>query len=311
MTDHTLQLASAALDAIGNTLAVCLHSVVPKGHADAFLKLEHLNPTGSYKDRMAKSAIEEAGCRGALRPGITVVEVTYGSTGPSMAFVCAVKGYKLRAASCGAYLVAKFGTMSAFGAAGDLIQSPSGQATADLVPRMTEHTRNSAQRGIATWRTSLRTRTCSLAMHSLATSRWSSFQGIDGFCGVVDAAGMATPVAKGMKSRLPQVRILFLEPASAPTITDGRYRTHTVEGIGLGFVPPLLDRELHNEARSIHEGEARAMCRRLAKEEYWLLVRGLGPGRTVVTIACDTGLRYMDGDLYDDGFSLPRCERTF
>ncbi|KAK7423078.1 hypothetical protein QQZ08_009245 [Neonectria magnoliae] len=275
--------SSSALDAIGNTPVVRLHSVVPEGHADVFLKLEYLNPTGSYQDRMAKSIIEEAEHRGS-----------------SLAFVCAVKGYKLRVASSDAYSVAKLRTMTAFGAAVDSIKSPSTQITAELMPKMVEHVKDIAQRG-----------DCYLAD-----------QGIDGFCGDVGAAGMVMGVAKAMKSRLPQIRVLVLEPTSAPTITEGRYGVHTVEGIGLGFVPPLLDRELYDEARSIHEGEARTMCRRLAKEEGLLvgistglnvvaailLARELGPGRTVVTVACDTGLKYMNGDLYGDGCSLLQCE---
>ncbi|KAM0200572.1 hypothetical protein ACHAQI_011586 [Fusarium lateritium] len=314
-----------ALDAIGNTPVVRLHSVVPAGHADVFLKLENLNPTGSYKDRMAKSIIEEAERRGALRRGMTVVEATCGSTGSSLAFVCAVKGYKLQAVSSDAYAVTKLRTMTAFGATVDLIESSSRQTTADLMPKLMKRAKDIAQREDCYLADQFNNPDVFTGYAKLGQELLEQFpRGIDGFCGAVGAGGMVMGVAKMMKPRLPKLRVLVLEPASAPTITEGRDGTHTVEGIGLGFVPPLLDREIYDEARSIHESEARTMCRRLAKEEGLLvgistgmnvvaaiqMAKELGPGKTVVTIACDTGLKYMNGDLHDDGYSLFQCERA-
>ncbi|KAI1615159.1 cysteine synthase [Exophiala viscosa] len=138
--------------------------------------------------------------------------------------------------------------------------------------------------------------------------------GIDAFCGAVGVAGMMMGVSRILKSKWPETRVVVLEPASSPVITKGRAGTHSVEGIGIGFVPPLLKRDLYDEARCIPEEEAQAMCRRLAREEGLLvgistglnvtaaiaLAKELGPGKTVVTVACDTGLKYMKGDLLAD-----------
>src|SRR4029077_14467539 len=128
---------NSALDAIGNTPVVRLNRVVPEGHAAVFVKLEFFSPTGSYKDRMAKTLIEEAERRGALKPGMTVVEATGGSTGSSLAFVCAVKGYPLRIVTSNAFSAEKLRTMAAFGAQLDVVDSPEG-ITPQLIPTMME-----------------------------------------------------------------------------------------------------------------------------------------------------------------------------
>lgn len=135
-----------ALNAIGNTRVVRLRHVVPDGSAQVFVKLEYFNPTGSYKDRMAKSIIEEAERRGDLKPGMRVVEARGGSTGSSLAFVCAVKGYHLIVASSNAFAMEKLRTMRSFGATVDLIHSPSGEISADLIPSMIRHAREVSNR---------------------------------------------------------------------------------------------------------------------------------------------------------------------
>ena len=138
--------------------------------------------------------------------------------------------------------------------------------------------------------------------------------GIDAFCGAVGVAGMTMGVARVLKSHSPTVRIAVLEPASSPVITEGKAGTHDIEGIGVGFVPPFLNQSLYDEARSVPEEEARTMCRRLAREEGLLvgtstglnvtaaiaLAKDLGPDKTVVTVASDTGLKYMNGNLHSD-----------
>ena len=304
-----------ALDAIGNTRVVRLRRVVPEGCAQVFLKLESLNPTGSYKDRMAKSMIEEAERRGELTQGMTVVEASGGSTGSSLAFVCAVKGYQLLVVSSNAFAIEKLRTMRGFGATVEIIYSPSGKITADLIPLMMRHAREVAERENSYLSDQFNNRDALIGYEGIGHELVEQFpDGIDAFCGAVGTAGMVTGVSRILKTKWPQTRVVVLEPASSPVISEGRPGTHHVEGVGIGFVPPLLDRDLYDEARAVPEEEGRIMCRRLASEEGLLvgtstglnvtaaiaLAKELGPGKTVVTVACDTGLKYMNGTLLAD-----------
>ncbi|KAJ4340930.1 hypothetical protein N0V95_007384 [Ascochyta clinopodiicola] len=309
---HSLTVGNA-LDAIGNTPCVQLKRVVPPGYARVFVKLESLNPTGSYKDRMAKSLIEEAESRGDLRPGMTVVEATGGSTGSSLAFVCAVKGYKFHVVSSNAYAEDKLRTMATFGATVELVHSPSGAITADLVPAMIQRAKEISQ-GDAHYNTDQFVNADAFAGYeALGLELLDQIpHGIDGFCSAVGTGGMAMGVSKVLKERSPETHVQILEPASAPFLTTGQGGSHRVEGVGIGYRPPLLNKDLYDEVRAISEEEGRAMCLRLAREEGILagtstglnviaaiaLAKQLGPDKTVVTVACDSGLKYMHSNLY-------------
>jgi cysteine synthase A len=279
------------------------------------VKLEYYNPTGSYKDRMALSMIEEAEARGALRPGMTVVEYTGGSTGSSLAFVCAVKGYPFTAVSSDAFAVEKLRTMRAFGAELIIIPSHDGLITPDLTPRMIEKARELAADENIYWTDQLHNPDIITGHKRLGRELLEQIEGpIHAFCGSVGTAGMLMGVASILREGDNTVRIIALEPASSAIISTGKAGDHHVEGIGIGFAPPLLDAALYDEARGIDEGESRLMARRLAREEGIFagvssgmnvvgalqLARELGPGHTVVTAAVDTGLKYLDGDLYDE-----------
>ncbi|EEU38271.1 uncharacterized protein NECHADRAFT_34758 [Fusarium vanettenii 77-13-4] len=307
-TSITPPCVSNVLDAIGNTPCVELKRITPEGHARVFLKLEFLNPTGSYKDRMARAVIEEAERRGILKPWMTVVEATGGSTGSSLALVCAVKGYKFRVISSDAFAKEKLRTMAAFGSDLDLIASANGKITPDLIPSIREKAKEfSKEEGFSNTNVLV-------GYQTLGHELIQQFpDGIDAFCGAVGGGGMVMGVSKILKEKYPQTRIVVLEPKSAPMITKGHGGSHSVEGIGIGFMPPLLDKCLYDEAKGIPEAEAREMCRRLAKEEGILvgtssglnvvaaleLAKQLGPGKTVVTVACDTGLKYMNSGLFE------------
>lgn len=307
------QPVNSILDAIGNTPCVKLKSVVPEGCADVFLKLESLNPTGSYKDRMAKSIIEEAERRGDLKPGMTVVEATGGSTGSSLALVCAVKGYKFHVACSNAFATEKLRTMGAFGADLHLINSPTGEITAELFGSIVQYAKSYAGNPDYYLADQFNNRDAFPGYKTLGEELVKQFpKGINAFCGATGGAGMAMGVSKVLKEEWPDCKVVILEPASAPLLTEGRTGKHSVEGIAPGFIPPLLDKALYDEARAIEEAEAREMCQRLAREEGILvgtstglnvvaavaLAKELGPGKTVVTVACDTGLKYMSGSLF-------------
>jgi cysteine synthase A len=292
-----------------------LRKVVLPDSAEVLVKLEYYNPTGSYKDRMALSMIEEAEARGALRPGMTVVEYTGGSTGSSLAFVCAVKGYPFTAVSSDAFAVEKLRTMRAFGAELIIIPSHDGLITPDLTPRMIEKARELAADENIYWTDQLHNPDIITGHKRLGRELLEQIEGpIHAFCGSVGTAGMLMGVASILREGDNTVRIIALEPASSAIISTGKAGDHHVEGIGIGFAPPLLDAALYDEARGIDEGESRLMARRLAREEGIFagvssgmnvvgalqLARELGPGHTVVTAAVDTGLKYLDGDLYDE-----------
>jgi cysteine synthase A len=302
-----------ATDVIGNTPVVQLRKVVPPGAADVLVKLEWFNPTGSYKDRMALAMVEEAEKRGDLRPGMTVVEYTGGSTGSSLAFVCAVKGYRFEVVSSDVFAAEKLRTMTAFGA--DLVIEPGvgGVITPDLVPRMMARAGELAAKPGRYFTNQLHNADSLVGYRKVGEELLAQIDGpIDVFCAAAGTAGLVMGVAHALRDGGSQARIVAFEPASSSVISGGEAGPHTVEGIGIGFVPPLLDRDLLDEARPVDEAEGRAMSRRLAAEEGILagissglnvagavrIAAELGTGHTVVTVAVDTGLKYLAGDLF-------------
>lgn len=315
MTDHFAAppFVTSSTQAVGRTALVHLSKVVPLDCADVFVKLEATNPTGSYKDRMARAMIEQAEKRGDLRPGMTVVEYTGESTGSSLAFVCAAKGYKLKIVSSDAFSKEKLDTMRALGADLEVIPSEGGMITPDLIPRLLERVAEIARQD-GTYATDQFNNHDSLIGYGEMGSEILAQldRPVDVFCGAVGTAGMFMGVARVLRQAHPATRIVAFEPASSPIISQGKAGPHQVEGTGAGFVPPLLDEELYDEARGIDEQEGRAMARRMAREEGIFagvssglnvlgaieLATEIGPGHTVVTVAVDSGLKYLAGDLY-------------
>jgi cysteine synthase A len=308
-------VVDSTLRAIGNTPVVKLRHVVPPGAADVLVKLESYNPTGSYKDRMALAMIEEAEARGELRPGMTVIEYTGGSTGSSLAFVCAAKGYRFHVVSSDAFSQEKLRTMQAFGAQLEIVPSDGGRITPDLIPRLIARVGELKQQPGYFATDQFRNRDSLKGYAQIGHELLAQVDGpIHAFCGGVGTAGMIMGVASVLKVAAPATRIVALEPATSPIISQGRAGSHRIEGVGAGFIPPLLDTHLYDEARGIDETQARAMARRLAREEGVFsgisagmnvvgalqLAQELGPGHTVVTVACDSGLKYLAGDLYSD-----------
>lgn len=298
---------------IGGTPVVRLNEIVPEGAADVLVKLEWFNPTGSYKDRMALAMVEEAEKRGDLRPGMTVVEYTGGSTGSSLAFVCAVKGYRFKVVSSDAFSQEKLRTMVAFGAELTVIPSDGGKVTPDLTPRMIEKAAEYAAEPDTYWTDQLNNADSIVGYRRIGDELLEQVEApIDVFCAAIGTAGLSMGVSTALREGGSRARIVIFEPASTPVITAGRSGTHSIEGIGIGFPPPLLDTNRYDEARAIDESEGRRMARRLAKDEGLLAgtstglnVAGaiqiaveLGAEHTVATVAVDTGLKYLAGDLY-------------
>jgi cysteine synthase len=306
-------IRDSILDAIGNTPAVRLRRVVDRDCADVVVKLEFYNPTGSYKDRMALSMIAGAERRGALRPGMRVVEFTGGSTGSSLALVCSVKGYPFVALSSEAWAKEKLDTMTALGA--DLLLEPSegGKITPGLVARLRERTQKLAAEPGTFWTDQFNNDDALDGYKGIGRELAEQTGGkIDAFCAAVGTAGMLVGVSRALKEAGCRARVVALEPEESPMLTQGHGGPHRVEGTAVGIVPPHLKPDDYDEARALAESEGRAMARRLAREEGIFagtstglnvaaavrLARELGPGHTVATVAVDTGLKYLAGDLY-------------
>jgi cysteine synthase A len=305
---------TSILGSIGGTPLVRLGRLVPPGGAEVLVKLEYFSPTGSYKDRMARALIEGAERRGVLQPGQRVVEFTGGSTGSSLAFVCAVKGYPLTLVSSDAFSLEKRRTMRAFGADLVIVPSQGGAITPDLFDRMRSEVRTIIDRDGAFW-TDQFNNPDSLDGYAGIGRELAAQAGaeIDVFCGGVGVGGMLVGVSQALKAAGSRARIVALEPASSPMLTQGVGGPHRVEGIGTGIIPPLLTPGSYDEAMAISEDDARVLARRLASEEGIFagistgvnvaaalqLAAELGPGQTVATVAVDTGLKYLAGDLYD------------
>jgi len=305
--------ADSVLSAIGNTPLVRLRRVVSPADAEVVVKLELANPTGSYKDRMALAMIEGAEARGQLRPGVRVVEFTGGSTGSSLGMVCAAKGYRLIVLSSDAFSREKLLTMEAFGAELRIVPSDGGKVTPALFDRFRKEIAVLAAEPDTFWTDQFHNEDAIRGYMGIGRELLEQTGGrLDAFCGAVGTGGMLAGVTRAMREAGSRARIVALEPASSPALTEGRGGAHRVEGIGTGSVPPHMTDRPFDEARSIDEADARAMAKRLAREEGLLvgtssgmniaaavqLARELGPGKIVGTVAVDTGLKYLAGDLF-------------
>lgn len=309
----TNQVRDSVLQAIGNTPVVRLRKLVKPGMADVLLKLEYYNPTGSYKDRMALAMIEGAEERGELRPGMRVVEWTGGSTGSSLAMVCAIKGYRFTPISSDGFSEEKLRTMRLFGGNLELFPAENGKLVPELYQRMKRRAEELAQEP-GTFYTNQFNNQDAIRGYMGIGSELAEQAGTElaAFCGGVGTAGMLMGVSRALKAAGCPARIVALEPASSPALTTGKGGAHRVEGIAAGFRPPHLKDGDFDEVRTVEEAEAREMARRLAKEEGIFagtssglnvvaalkLAAELGAGKTVATVAVDSGFKYLAGDLY-------------
>lgn len=313
MSTVTSSVLPSVLHAIGNTPVIRLRAVVPPGAADVLVKLEFFNPTGSYKDRMALAMIEGAERRGVLRPGMRVVEFTGGSTGSSLAMVCAARKYKAVLLSSDAFAEEKLKTMRAFGAELRIVPSEGGKVTPSLFEKFRKEIAVLAAEPDTFWTDQFNNVDAIDGYAGIGRELLEQAGGpIDAFCGAVGTGGFLSGMIRALREGGSKARIVALEPASSPAMTEGHGGAHSVEGIATGRVPPHMTSKPYDEARAVREEDARALARRLAREEGLLvgtssalniaaaidLARELGAGRTVATVAVDTGLKYLAGDLF-------------
>lgn len=299
---------------IGNTPLIKLERLAEPGSADIYVKYEGTNPTGSMKDRMALSMIEGAERRGQLKPGGRVVEYTGGSTGGSLAMVCATKGYTAHFVCSDAFSAEKLQTMKAFGAELDLIPSENGVITAKLFELMAARAKELSQEPNTFWTDQFNNPDNRSAYHNMAKEIIAVLGNeIDEFIAGVGTGGCFSGNAEVLSSTIPTIRCVPIEPLNVRALTGGNISgTHKLEGIGPGFVPSIFRSDLVDEIMQVSDADAYDTARKLARIEgifggttsganVWAAMqraRILGHGKKIVTVICDTGLKYLRGDLY-------------
>ncbi|MBZ5600617.1 MAG: cysteine synthase family protein [Acidobacteriia bacterium] len=301
------------LHAIGNTSIVQLRKVVPPNSADIFAKLEWENPTGSMKDRMAQAVISRAEQNGRLKPGYTVIEYTGGSTGTSLALVCAAKGYRIQIVSSDAFSREKLDHMAALGAELTLVPSEGGRTTKKLILDMIEVARKLSQQPHTYWTDQLNNHDAIAGYYPLGEEIWTQTKGeVDAFVHSVGTAASLRGVATVLRRYKPSIKIVAVEPAESSVLLGGQPGPHKIEGVGVGFTPPLWEPDLVDGILPVKTDDAKDMARRLAREEALFagtssganvvaamqVAKKLGPGAKVVTLMVDSGLKYLSTDVY-------------
>ncbi len=301
------------LDAIGNTSMVRLQKVVPPGCAEVVAKLEWENPTGSMKDRMALAVIACAEADGRLKPGGTVLEYTGGSTGASLALVCAARGYRIRIVTSDAFSREKLDQMAALGAELTLVPSEDGRTTKKLILDMVEAARAMSREPGVYWANQLENRDSIAGYHRLGEEIWSQADGrLHAFVHSVGTAASLRGVAEALKRRNRAIRVVAVEPAESPVLAGGTPGPHQIEGVGIGYTPPLWDPSLVDGIEAVATEDTKEMARRLAREEGIFagtssganviaairVGRRLGAGARVATLVVDSGIKYLDTDVY-------------
>jgi len=302
------QPRQSILDCIGDTSLLALRNIVPGNGARILLKLESENPTGSMKDRMALAMIEAAEADGRLAAGGSVVEYTGGSTGVSLSLVCAVKRYPLHIVTSDAFAREKLDHMRIFGAMLEIVPSESGRMTEKLTRDMIEAARIVAARTGSFWTDQMNNTDQMAAYRQLADEIWTQTGGrIDGFVQSVGTAASLRGTGEALRRHNGQIKIVAVEPAESPVLSGGRSGAHRIDGIGAGYVVPLWQSGIADRIEQVSTEQAVAMTMRLAREEGLFagtstganvvaalrLAETLQPGASVVTIMCDTGMKYL------------------
>lgn len=300
--------------AIGNTPLVQLTHLPGADCADVYVKWEGANPTGSMKDRMALSMIECAERRGELTPGGRVVEYTGGSTGSSLAMVCAHRGYAAHFVSSDAFSEEKLQTMRAYGAKLEILRAEGGVLTADVINRLISRAKTLAAESDTFWPDQVNNPDNRSGYHGMACEILEQVnRPVDAFVMAAGGGGCISGNAEILKAQNPQTEIVAVEPFHVRNISGGDTSgTHKLEGIGLSFIPSIMRKDLIDDVIPVRDEDAYWGARTLARKEgllggitsganIWAALqkaRDLGPGKCVVTVVIDTGLRYLSDTLH-------------
>ena len=310
------RVPASILERIGGTSLLELRRIVPEGCARILLKLESENPTGSLKDRVALAMIEAGERSGRLKPGGRVVEYTGGNTGVSLALVCAARGYPISIVTSDAFSAEKRNHMAAVGADLTVIPSVAGGMDEALTRSMIEAAGRIAEQSGAFWTDQLNNVDQLAGYQTMADEIWAQTQGeITAFVQVTGTAASVRGTGQALRRRKPDIHVVAVEPSESAVLSGGRTGVHRIEGIGAGFVVPLWQPAAADEIVTVSTDEAMAMARALAQNEAVFagtstganlvaalaVGKRLGPQATVVTLACDSGMKYLSTSLYDRG----------
>jgi cysteine synthase A len=311
MTNATSRpaVAQSTLDLIGGTPVVRLQRLVGPAHAEVWGKLESYNPGGSVKDRICLAMVEAAERDGRLRPGGTIIEPTSGNTGIGLALVAAVKGYRLILTMPETMSAERRSLLSAYGATLVVTQDSKGmhEAVRTAEQLLTEHP--------AAFMPQQFRNPANPQAHRRTTAQeiLEQFPRIDAFVAGVGTGGTISGVGSVLRETRPGVRLVAVEPAASPVLSGGEPGYHSIQGIGAGFVPEVLDASAYDEIITVSDAAAAECTRRLARDEGVLVgisaganchaalqvARELGPGKVVVTVFCDTGERYLTTNVFE------------
>ena len=298
------------IEQIGNTPLLRLAKLESPGSAAVYGKAEFFNPGGSVKDRICLSMIEAAERDGALKPGMTVVEPTSGNTGIGLSMICAIKGYKLVLTMPDTMTVERRRLLAAYGA--ELILTPGAQGMRGAVQKAEELAAQPGHIMMQQFKNP-----ANPEVHRRTTGpeivRALASQGVDAFVAGVGTGGTITGVGDVLKGHNAAVRIVAVEPDASPILSGGQPGPHKIQGIGAGFIPDVLNTKIYDEVIRVTNEDAYETVRRLAQEEGVLVgissganvfaalqvARKLGAGKSVVTILCDTGERYLSTGVFD------------
>jgi cysteine synthase A len=300
--------AETVLDLIGDTPVVRLQRLPPPGSAVVWAKLERANPGGSVKDRIGKAMIEAAEAAGVLQPGDVLVEPTSGNTGIGLAMAAAVKGYRLILVMPETMSTERRALLKAYGA--ELILTPGPEGMKGAVARAEEVVR---EHGYFMPQQFENPANPEIHRHTTAAEILAQVGHLDAFVAGVGTGGTITGVGEILKDTLPGVRIVAVEPADSPVLSGGSPGKHTIQGIGPGFIPEVLNTSVLDEIIQVTGDAAAEIARRLAREEgilagissgaaVWAalqVAQRLGEGKVVVTLLPDTGERYLSTGLFD------------
>lgn len=303
--------AVSALDAVGSTPLIELDTVRPDDGARVLVKWEGANPTGSMKDRMAVAIVRAARERGELVAGQRVVEYTGGSTGSSLAMVCAALDHPATLLTADCFSTEKIRTMRAFGADVEVLETPNGQVHPGLIDDWEGRLDVVVEETGAYWTDQFNNADSLDGYAALGEELMGDAPDVTDFVMGVGTGGCAMGTARALRADR-DIRVTLLEPAESPYLSAGGGGDHTVEGLSVVEQPPLLEEDLYDDVRTVPETKAREMTRRLAAEEGLLVGTSTGlnvaaavevaaerdPDGVVTTVACDTGLKYLHGDLF-------------
>ena len=308
------KIAKQLTDLVGNTplLELSNYNKLKGLKARLVVKLESFNPAGSVKDRVALAMIEDAEASGLLKPGATIIEPTSGNTGIGLAFVAAAKGYKLVLTMPDTMSIERRNLLKALGA--ELVLTPGANGMKGAIARAEEL--KAATPGAVILQQF--DNPANPAMHERTTGEeiWRDTDGVvDIFVAGVGTGGTVSGVGEYLKSKNPDVKIVALEPASSPVLSEGKAGAHKIQGIGAGFVPDVLNTKVYDEVYKADNEEGFATAKLLAKHEGILVGISSGAalyaaievakrpefkGKTVVALLPDSGDRYYSTDLFKD-----------